>query len=322
MLDDTPVLVVELRDGDDVAETVPEWLPCVVVGLARDRVTRPAPAGVDLAVVPDGIGEEPPGWVAVPDPAAEVERLRDQVRSAPQPSVALAQVLRASPGLDVDSGLLVESLAYSTLQAGPDFASWLARRARGAPRKRRDAGSPVIVARDGDVLSVTLNRPHVRNAVDTALRDALADALSLACADPSIASVALRGEGPDFSSGGDLDEFGTLPDPSTAHLARVARSPARLVARLGGKVTAHLHGACIGAGIELAAFAGTVLATEDVRCQLPEVSLGLVPGSGGTVSITRRIGRHRTAWLGLGTPVVDAVTALRWGLVDRIVPQP
>ena len=87
---------------------------------------------------------------------------------------------------------------------------------------------------------------------------------------------------------------------------------------MAARVTAHLHGACVGAGIELAAFAGRVVATSDTRLALPEVALGLVPGSGGTVSIPRRIGRHRTAWLALGATFVDASTAVRWGLVDEI----
>jgi enoyl-CoA hydratase/carnithine racemase len=78
----------------------------------------------------------------------------------------------------------------------------------------------------------------------------------------------------------------------------------------------------VGAGIELAAFARTVVAAPDTRCRLPEVSLGLVPGSGGTVSIPRRIGRHRAAWLGLSGDTIDVDTAAQWGLVDEILPMP
>ena len=81
-----------------------------------------------------------------------------------------------------------------------------------------------------------------------------------------------------------------------------------------------LHRACIGAGIELPAFAGTVLAAPDARVRLPEVAMGLVPGAGGTVSLPRRIGRHRTCWLGVTGAELDAEAALAWGLVDRITP--
>jgi enoyl-CoA hydratase/carnithine racemase len=156
--------------------------------------------------------------------------------------------------------------------------------------------------------------------VNTALRDQLVEALLVASADPSIERVVLDGAGPSFCSGGDLAEFGTLPDPATAHLVRLTRSPARLLAELGPRVEARLHGACIGAGIELAAFAGRVVARPDTVISLPEVGLGLIPGAGGTVSLPRRIGRHRTAELALTGSPIDAATARHWGLVDAIDP--
>ena len=107
-------------------------------------------------------------------------------------------------------------------------------------------------------------------------------------------------------------------DPATAHLVRLQQSAGRSIAMLADRVTAHLHGACIGSGIELPAFAGTVVAAPSARISLPEVSLGLVPGAGGTVSIPRRIGRHRTALLALTGEVIDAETAHGWGLVDDV----
>jgi enoyl-CoA hydratase/carnithine racemase len=297
---------------------VPVWLPAVVVGVADGAVAKPAPAGVDVALCRAGGDAPAPGWVAVDEPAAEAGRLSGQVQRFVQPSVVLVQLLRMTLTLDVDAALVAESLAYSTLQSGPGFAAWLAAR-RGATQ-RAEPDEVVLVERAGSRMVVTLHRPHVRNAVNARLRDALTDALAVAAADPTIDDVELRGEGPCFSSGGDLDEFGTLPDPASAHLVRMARSPARLLARLATRVTARVHGACVGAGIELAAFAGTVLAAPGTRCQLPEIALGLVPGSGGTVSIPRRIGRHRAAWMGLSAATVDADTALAWGLFDAIVP--
>jgi enoyl-CoA hydratase/carnithine racemase len=85
------------------------------------------------------------------------------------------------------------------------------------------------------------------------------------------------------------------------------------------RVRARVHGACVGAGIELPAFAAHVSASADASFRLPEVSMGLVPGAGGTASLTRRIGRQRTAWMALSGEAVDAGTALAWGLVDEIV---
>jgi enoyl-CoA hydratase/carnithine racemase len=152
------------------------------------------------------------------------------------------------------------------------------------------------------------------------MRDQLVEALLLACADPTIEQVVLDGAGPSFCSGGDLAEFGTRPDPATAHLVRLSRSPARLLAELAPRLEVRLHGACIGAGIEMAAFAGRVVGRPDTAILLPEVALGLIPGAGGTVSLPRRIGRHRTAELALSTTPMDAATALRWRLIDAIEP--
>ncbi len=79
-----------------------------------------------------------------------------------------------------------------------------------------------------------------------------------------------------------------------------------------------VHGACVGAGVELPAFAARVVAREDATFELPELSMGLVPGAGGTVSLPRRIGRQRTAWLCLTGARIDARAALAWGLVDEV----
>jgi len=175
----------------------------------------------------------------------------------------------------------------------------------------------VRLERDGDELVITLQDPDRRNAYSAAMRDALVDALAVAAADPAL-RVRLRGDGPSFSAGGDLDEFGTVSDPATAHEIRMRRSAGRALAELRERVTAEVHGTCVGAGVELPAFAGRVVAHPDTTFRLPEVAMGLIPGAGGTASLPPRIGRRRTALLALrGTPI-DAPTALAWGLVDHV----
>ena len=122
--------------------------------------------------------------------------------------------------------------------------------------------------------------------------------LPLAAADPSITRVELRGEGRAFCAGGDLDEFGSRPDPATAHLIRLQRSVGRSLARLDKPIVSPTCTApTLGSGIELAAFTDRIVAAPDTQIALPEIGLGLVPGAGGTVSLPRRIGRLRTAWL-------------------------
>lgn len=237
----------------------------------------------------------------------------------PCSALAFVQLLRGmTPGRTIAQGLVAESFVYSTLQAGPEFQRWLAGRKASGRIPRRDAGPACLLERDGSRLEIRFNRPGKHNAFSRGLRDALCEALAVALADPSLEDVVLKGEGESFCSGGDLDEFGSFPDPATAHVVRTTRSPALLLARLAGRVRSEIHGACIGAGIELPAFTDRIVADEDCFIELPEVRLGLVPGAGGTVSITRRIGRQKTAWLGLSGRRIDARTALAWGLVDEV----
>jgi enoyl-CoA hydratase/carnithine racemase len=216
-------------------------------------------------------------------------------------------------------GVITESLAYSTLQSGVEFARWLAER---GPAAVPDIPEPVVAERMGDVLHVRFNRPQRHNAFSTDARAALLEALDVALLDPSVTEVALGGNGPSFCSGGDLAEFGSFDDPASAHLARTRHSPAlaldALTTRLGGACRAEVHGQVLGSGLEMAAFCGHVTCRTDATLGLPELALGLIPGAGGTVSITRRIGRWRTAYLVLSGKFIDPTTALDWGLVDAI----
>ena len=290
---------------------VPALFPAVVVAVGAPRVGPSPGADVLLTAEPD----PPAPWVGVADAGAALDLLASRVSATPMAAVALAQLLRLGPGRSVDEGLALESLTYSSLQAGPEFRAWAA--SRPAPLSGSDDGEPVIVERHGRRLEITLNRPRVHNAYNRAMRDALCQALAVAAVDTGL-EVELAGRGPSFCSGGDLTEFATAPDPATAHLVRTARSPARLLAGMAGRVTATVHGACAGSGIELPAFAGTVRAGPDTRMWLPELSMGLIPGAGGTVSLARRAGTRRTAWLALSGEAVDASTALAWGLVDQV----
>jgi enoyl-CoA hydratase/carnithine racemase len=211
---------------------------------------------------------------------------------------------------------VAESLVYSTLQAGPDFRAWITAHER---KVREPSREPAVLAtREGPLLALRLNRPEKRNAFSAAMRDALCEALRLALADGEIARIELSGAGAAFCSGGDLDEFGTLPDPATAHAIRSTRNAALLLAQCAARVTSRVHGACVGAGIELPAFGRRIVARPDARFLLPEVGMGLVPGAGGTVSLPRRIGRQRTAQLALIGAPIGVERALAWGLIDEV----
>ena len=247
-----------------------------------------------------------------------LERVREAVLRSPRAAIACGQLVRQTAVLGTGEGLAAEATAYSLLLGGVEFAGWLGE--RGAARRRAAASEPVLVRRDGGRLSIVLNVPERRNAFSASVREALLDAVLLAEADETIESVELSGAGPAFCSGGDLDEFGTATDLVAAWLVRLSRAPWRVIDRIAPKVTVYAHGACVGAGTEIAAFAGRVVAAPAAFFALPEVRMGLVPGAGGSVSVVRRIGRWRAAWLMLTGERLPAATALRWGLVDEIAP--
>ena len=252
---------------------------------------------------------------SVPEVLTELTR---RCQRWPHASGVCDDVLRTvDPDGPTLAGVVTESLAYSTLQAGPEFARWLDER---GPARMPDIADPVQAQREGDTLRINFNRPQRHNAFSTDARAALLEALAVALLDPSVTGIVLSGNGPSFCSGGDLAEFGTFADPASAHLARTRHSPAlaldALTARLGRACRAEVHGAVMGSGLEMAAFCGWVAAQDDSVFGLPELGLGLIPGAGGTVSVTRRIGRWRTAYLVLFGHTIDAGTALAWGLVD------
>ena len=314
----SPLIVIEVPgaaearwlDGLDITA-----VPAVVVVVAPDPAgLPPAAAGAaDVILTQDDAAGAP--FVAPPGGlAAAVARLGERLAANPVAGTALALHLRSSAGLTVAAGLVAESAAYSALQDGAEFRRWRASR----PSREPEADtSRVTVERSAGELHITLARPARRNALDWRMRDALTEALAAAVAAPGL-RVVLLGAGPDFCAGGDLDEFGSRPDPALAHLIRLTRSPALLLHRLRDRATAFLHGACLGAGIELPALAGRVHATADARIGLPEIGLGLMPGAGGTVSLPRRIGRWRTAFMALTGDPISALQALQWGLIDAI----
>lgn len=300
------LVVLERATSPDREESdaIARWLrrqPCPVIAVAvADHALLPA---FDLVFAS----------------AADAEPVLAGIRHAPLAAMVLVHVLRITAGMPVEAALVVESLAYATLQGGPEFRRWLQAQQPRAVDRGRDSGPPVLLERKGDLLEIRLNRPSQRNALSVEMRDALCEALELVAADPSIRTARLSGNGDCFSAGGDLGEFGTVADPATAHAVRSLRLPAAILARCAGRAEFHLHGACIGAGIELPAFGRRVTAASDAFFQLPEIRFGLIPGAGGCVSIPRRIGRQRTAWMALSGERVDAAQALAWGLVDAIV---
>jgi Enoyl-CoA hydratase/isomerase len=311
------MLVVELSDPPPIGATGP---PGVVVAIGESS-TPDAEFWLDTATFAlTDADHEDRRFVAVDSVSDTVAELTDRCRRWPIASAVCDDVLRSvdvtGPAL---SAIITESLAYSALQSGPEFARWLAER---GPAALPDILDPVLAERDGGALRIRFNRPARHNAFSTDARALLLEALTVALLDDTVTEVVLSGNGPSFCSGGDLGEFGTFADPAAAHLARTRHSPAlaldELTHRLGQACRAEIRGRVLGSGLEMASFCGWVSCQADTVLGLPELMLGLIPGAGGTLSITRRIGRWRTAYLVLSGRTIDPATALGWGLVDEI----
>jgi enoyl-CoA hydratase/carnithine racemase len=293
---DAPIAIVDL----DAAADVPESLalpPCPVIGIGD--------AANPLAARLDAVVELP----------ATLGAILRRVLAMPSAAAVTVQLLRLLPELAPDAGLTAESLAYGLLQGSAEHRTWLAGREPGSPRSE----GHVHLERTGNRLTITLDHPESGNAIDRAMRDGLHEALSLAVLDPEVATVSLRASGRTFSLGAELGEFGTTSDPATAHAIRCLTLPARAAAGCAERLEAHVQGGCVGAGLELAAWARRLTATADAWFHLPELSMGVLPGAGGCVSLTRRIGRQRTALMILSGKRISAPQALGWGLIDAIV---
>lgn len=177
----------------------------------------------------------------------------------------------------------------------------------------------ILFERRGQVAWVTLNRPDVRNAYNTEMRDDLHAALSTVRDDESLRALVLRGAGPAFCSGGDIREFGSAPSPVVAREVRWRRDVWGLLRSLRQPTIAAIHGHAAGSGLEMALLCDFRIAATDAILSLPETGLGMIPGVVGTQTAPRAIGVGRTLDLVLTGRRIDAREARRVGLVGSVV---
>ena len=249
------------------------------------------------------------------EPPFDPDRICANVLRNPAAARELVGLLRVLPDLSYSAGLEAESLAYGRLQGGAEHRAWLSGRGPACEVPPRQ----VSLDRRDECLQVTMADPASGNAIDRTMRDALREAFELAALDPSLVRIELRGAGKAFSLGAELAEFGTTRDPEMAHAIRQQTLPAWPLAQIADRLHVFINGACIGAGLEMAAWGKRIEATSRSWFQLPELAMGLIPGAGGCVSLTRRIGRQRTALLVLSGQRINARQALALGLVDALV---
>ncbi|MGR4871302.1 3-hydroxyacyl-CoA dehydrogenase NAD-binding domain-containing protein [Variovorax sp. LARHSF232] len=176
------------------------------------------------------------------------------------------------------------------------------------------APAPVVrSARHGDVLCITIDNPPV-NAISSAVRRGLKEAVEAADADAGVKAILIVGEGANFVAGADIREFGQAPQPPS--LPEVCNR----IEACGKPVVAAIRGAALGGGLEIALAAHYRIALQDAKLGLPEVQLGLMPGAGagGTVRAPRLVGAQAALDLMLSGRHVKAKEALSLGLVDEL----
>jgi enoyl-CoA hydratase len=178
------------------------------------------------------------------------------------------------------------------------------------------------LARDGAIATITLNRPSVLNALNLQLLGELAQTLDELGADAGLRAVILTGAGPKaFAAGADISELNALAD-ARAGEAQAQRGQAltRAFERLRIPVIAAVNGFALGGGCELAMACDIRIASENAKFGQPEVNLGILPGYGGTQRTARLLGEGMAMYLCLSGEMIDAQTALRVGLVQKVVP--
>ncbi|CUJ77775.1 MAG: enoyl-CoA hydratase/isomerase family protein [Achromobacter sp.] len=169
----------------------------------------------------------------------------------------------------------------------------------------------VHTRRDGDVLVVTIDHPPV-NALSADVRAGLARAIDQAASDPQVRAVLLTGAGNNFIAGADIREFGKPPrPPALPDVCNQIEASAK-------PVVAALHGAALGGGLEVALAAHYRVALPGARLGLPEVTLGLLPGAGGTQRAPRLIGAAAALDLMLSGKPLTAQAAVAAGLADEL----
>jgi enoyl-CoA hydratase len=179
----------------------------------------------------------------------------------------------------------------------------------------------LLVAIDGAVATVTVNRPKVLNALNAATLTELGEAFRALQADASVRVVILTGAGEKaFVAGADINELATLtPDAGKAH-AGLGQGVFNVIEQLGKPVIAAVNGFALGGGCELAMACTVRLAADTATFGQPEVKLGLTPGFAGTQRLPRLVGKGRALELVLGGGMIDAAEAFRIGLANRVVP--
>ncbi len=170
----------------------------------------------------------------------------------------------------------------------------------------------------GPVALLTLNRPKALNPLDTATLDSLEAAFRRIAADPDVGALVLTGEGRAFAAGADIAEMRSQQPIEAQKFSQLGHRVFGMLEELTVSTLAAVNGHALGGGCELALACDWIYASNKAQFGQPEVKLGLIPGFGGTSRLVRRVGVAWAKELVLSGDPIDAGTALRIGLVNRL----
>jgi enoyl-CoA hydratase len=178
----------------------------------------------------------------------------------------------------------------------------------------------LLVEQHGPVALVTFNRPAVRNALNTALIDALWHVMPALDADPNVRALVLTGSDPAFCSGLDLAELSGSAENARPRQQRDSVSSRGALPPVTKPIVGAVNGAAVTGGLEIALNCDVLVASERARFADTHLRVGVMPGGGLTVLLPRRIGMGKALEMSLTGAVLDAESALQHGLADRVVP--
>lgn len=181
----------------------------------------------------------------------------------------------------------------------------------------------LLVAKENGISVITINRPTKLNALNKATIEELHHAFDAANNDPSTKVIIITGSGEKaFVAGADISEFAHFSIEEGGKLAAKGQELLfDFVENLSTPVIAAVNGFALGGGLELAMSAHFRVASENAKMGLPEVTLGVIPGYGGTQRLPQLVGKGRAMELIMTATMIDAETAKNYGLVNHVVPQ-
>ena len=176
----------------------------------------------------------------------------------------------------------------------------------------------LVVTRGEGIAVVQFNRPEVLNALNMALMAELVDTLETLDKDDEVRCIVLTGNEKAFAAGADINEMAGASSMDMLHRDQFARWDR--IRKIKTPIIAAVSGFALGGGCELMMTCDIVVASETARIGQPEINIGVIPGAGGTQRLTRAVGKVKSMEMVLTGSMISADEALRWGLINRVVP--